>query len=523
MIVEPAGFNAFFQLKAERPALTREEYQEYVEEYEEAQRKAKRDARKRSEVAERAYWRDHLRRAQAAGLSWTEYAARNAPAVAGRPRELHTGNSSPPDSAPVLDREAVAGPVLRPRPHPSGSVTPSPEVLALKGDDLIWHIMEAVRPFGRERQAKCMHTFVGRGFKSKDMMADTSKGGPEVWVEVDKDGGAHSPYFTGLMHCGSNNECPRCMSRNRALVGERVTALVAAHEKKYGKGTVLFLTTTVRHKISDDGKVVRDGVMRAWGKVQSGEPWPRFCGLYGVIGGLRSIELTYRQFNEDGSDGGGWHPHLHTLLFLDHVPGENPLLPSKSAEQERADMQRWIHERWKRAVASALGEKHVPDDQHGTVLTDCHKADYQVKLGLKPEKNLAKELSSTGLTKKLSRSRAPIQIAADFALYRDPADALLWMDACDIMRRTKVLQGFGDIELPEIEDEEPGDGTNRNLIYSFDAWTWERIRNVEFAKPTVLKAAPRGREAVEKVVAELLLKAPPADARAMRNERRRQC
>lgn len=508
-----AGPKFFYELKAEQPALTPEEYAEYVKAHEQAKRQAARAAKKRSEVAERAWLRGRLRAAQAAGkrwpAAWEVDAALSAPKA---PRELHTGNSSPPVFAEVFDGEAVLEPVSLRIPA-FKRVAPSPAVLALKGDDLLWYITEAVRPFGRERQAKCMHTFVGHGFKADEKMADESKQAPEVWVETGKDGAATGGgYFVGLMNCCSDNECPRCMSRARAETAEQVTMDVAAREKKNGKGSVGFLTTTVRHKLSDDGKKNRDGVMRAWARVQSGEPWRRFCKQHGLLGGHRAIELTYRLKNEDGTDGGGWHPHIHTLLFFDHVPESS----------EWADMQAWIHERWKRAVVSVLGEKHKPDDKHGTVLTDCHKADYLSKLGLKPEKDMGRELSSTGITKKLSKSRSPIQIAADFALYRDPADALLWMEACDIMRGTKVLHPFGDAELPKVEEVEQQEATGRTLVYSFDAWTWERIRNVEFAKPAVLKAARHGREAVEKVVAELLLKAPPADARAMRNERR-QC
>jgi hypothetical protein len=75
---------------------------------------------------------------------------------------------------------------------------------------------------------------------------------------------------------------------------------------------------------------------------------------------IRSIEVTYGE--------NGYHPHVHTLLFLDRELTDT----DKSA----------FAESWKRAVEQELGPRYVPDDEHGTTIDESYRTDYIAKLGL---------------------------------------------------------------------------------------------------------------------------------------------
>jgi hypothetical protein len=91
-----------------------------------------------------------------------------------------------------------------------------------------------------------------------------------------------------------------------------------------------------------------------------GRSGQQLMGTIKKVHHIRSIEVTHGE--------NGYHPHVHTLLFLD---------------RELTDVdRRELAERWQDSVQAEIGSRYVPDDEHGTTIDESHRTDYIAKLGL---------------------------------------------------------------------------------------------------------------------------------------------
>lgn len=113
--------------------------------------------------------------------------------------------------------------------------------------------------------------------------------------------------YAGLERCGSIWACPHCAAVIRAGRAAEIEQAVTAHQAT--GGAVLFFTGTVRHHQADDLAVTLDAVATAWRKISAGRSWRDLKKRHMISGYIRSIEITLGAH--------GWHPHAHTLIFLD--------------------------------------------------------------------------------------------------------------------------------------------------------------------------------------------------------------
>jgi len=208
-----------------------------------------------------------------------------------------------------------------------------------------------------------------------------------------------------------------------------ITALVQAH----GHEKTAMLSLTVRHEMGEDLADLRRRLALAWRAMVTGAPWRRFKARCGVVGTVRSLELTHGRH--------GYHPHLHVLLLF------------SSAEQTEAFAKNaadWLAERWAAMVHRHIDgcrdcagqrcerRKHEPLPGVGLVVSRCPRvgASYISKLGL--------EVSDPGRKRGRRGGRTPVQIAADAVDQSRPAarrarDAGLWRYYCKTMRGANQL------------------------------------------------------------------------------------
>jgi hypothetical protein len=73
-------------------------------------------------------------------------------------------------------------------------------------------------------------------------------------------------------------------------------------------GSVVLITQTVPHKVRDALEPLLAAFTLALRKSKGCKGYTRAQALHGISGSIRALEIT------DGSN--GWHPHAHTILFL---------------------------------------------------------------------------------------------------------------------------------------------------------------------------------------------------------------
>lgn len=155
------------------------------------------------------------------------------------------------------------------------------------------------------------------------------------------------------------------------------------------------MTNTLRHAWGDDLKVLRTGLSVAFSTMFAGRAGQALKQRIKKVHHIRSIEVTHGE--------NGYHPHVHTLLFLDHelTTDDKALLAST----------------WADCVSRELGAGYVPDDEHGTIIDESHRTDYITKLGL--------EVAAITSKQAKNGNRTMWQVAADAAA-GDKQSANIW-------------------------------------------------------------------------------------------------
>jgi hypothetical protein len=143
-----------------------------------------------------------------------------------------------------------------------------------------------------------------------------------VSIMVEKD--ARRAYYRGLVVCGAIWQCPVCAAK---ITESRRHELSQCLD--FISARCCLVTFTLRHTMEDSLKSLGDGIKQAYQSSFSGR-WNRdFREEWGVVGSVRSLEVTYGE--------NGWHPHYHVLLFVD---------PAWAVEDLEGEMLDQIRRRW---------------------------------------------------------------------------------------------------------------------------------------------------------------------------------
>lgn len=123
----------------------------------------------------------------------------------------------------------------------------------------------------------------------------SAEGGPAGW--------------SGVKRCGSVWCCAECAPKIGAERAVEIGQCIRYAVDERG-GSVLHATFTTSHHGGHTLVESWNAVQGAWQHVTKGRPWRRIGRRYGVSGYTRAFETTWGERN-------GWHPHLHTLVYLD--------------------------------------------------------------------------------------------------------------------------------------------------------------------------------------------------------------
>lgn len=309
-------------------------------------------------------------------------------------------------------------------------------------------------------------------------------------VSVHHDGGDAPAHFSGLEHCGSVWACPVCAGVIRAKRADEIQQIVKAHQDD--GGDLLFFTGTLRHHNGDDLKQTLAAIGEAWTRTVSGNPWTRKRDALGIIGQVRTIEITH------GSN--GWHPHAHVLLLLD---SDRPRLTTKQLD----DFRTWLFARWTQKI-EALGCKRPTSegldlqqvDRKGRVIAQYIS---KVQDDKTPKRwHVGAEAARADLKKGHGESRTPFELLdgredVDNRHCVDERDMHLWREyylatkGKNAITFSRGLRDRFDIET-KTDEQIIEDTTAAQIVWTSDADDFRALRRrAPEQVPMILEAAER--------------------------------
>lgn len=117
---------------------------------------------------------------------------------------------------------------------------------------------------------------------------------------------AERAYYCGLMRCGMAWVCPLCSSR---LSEKRRIELRAALDNARDLYLPVFVTYTLQHSRADRLDKLVEAMTFAYRSMRQQRLWRVLKEEYMIAGEVRTFEITHGD--------SGWHPHFHTLIFLE--------------------------------------------------------------------------------------------------------------------------------------------------------------------------------------------------------------
>jgi hypothetical protein len=178
-------------------------------------------------------------------------------------------------------------------------------------------------------------------------------------------------YYAGLMACGSVWACSVCAPKIQAVRALEVRQAIDEWTRRGGH--VVMLTQTIPHARRDVLETLLTAFTEALRKFKQWRAYARAVRAYGIVGSIRALEVTH--------GGNGWHPHAHTVLFLDPCAGVD-FLPQMQVE---------LFELWQSAAARAgvVGEL---SPEAFTLQDAAHVRRYVTKMGQEYQWNAEHEL-----------------------------------------------------------------------------------------------------------------------------------
>ena len=118
----------------------------------------------------------------------------------------------------------------------------------------------------------------------------------------------HKPYYGGLMTCGLIWNCSICAPKIQAVRALEVRQAIDIFNAS--NKAVLMVTQTIPHDRNDNLAELLPRFSKAFQTFKMGRPWLQLREKYSISGYIKALEITWNERR-------GWHPHLHTIFFLD--------------------------------------------------------------------------------------------------------------------------------------------------------------------------------------------------------------
>lgn len=299
-------------------------------------------------------------------------------------------------------------------------------------------------------------------------------------------GGGGPAHFSGTERCASIWACPVCSAVIRGNRADDIQEAARIWQEER-KGTILFLTLTLRHQSSDALADTLDAVLKGWKGLISGAPWLRQRARLGISGYVRSVEVTWGEEN-------GWHPHAHALLFLDEAPSTDAV----------SDFESWIHGRWTeqcRKVGAGLPSKLRGVDLRVAGSDGLVVAQYLAKTQEEARKVTSKDRIGAEMARfdlKNGRSGRVMPFQLLDANADDRRAFALWIEYFKATKGRRAItwaRGFRDelgLGLEKSEQEIVDEAEKSELLFSILGYLWDEIRTDHIRMAAILEAVEFG-------------------------------
>jgi len=284
-------------------------------------------------------------------------------------------------------------------------------------------------------------------------------------------------HYSGLATCGSIWAEPVCSAKIRNV---RSTEISTATANWCKQGNSVFMATlTAPHDKGMRLGNLMDVIAAAFRAVIGCRAWRRLKKQHGIIGQIRSTEVTYGE--------NGWHPHLHVLIFVEGDLGAAGL----------AAVTMHVQGTWSAQLVKA--GYRAPSLIHGVQIVRCYSAAeagaYIAKTqdGRSPGNELARGDLKTGR----QGSRTPFQILEDFRWTGDLADLVLWHEYEKATKGKQAIawsKGLRKLLLtePEKTDEEvAAQEVGGEVIAVIPVPVWKKIVRIPGIPSSLLDAAEK--------------------------------
>ncbi len=306
-------------------------------------------------------------------------------------------------------------------------------------------------------------------------------------VQVKRSDQSGKTYYSGLMACGSVWCCPVCAPKIQAVRALEVRAAIDNWTAQ--GGSVVLLTQTVRHDRRDNLDTLLGQFTDASQRFKRGSPYKRSCKRLGIAGSIRALEVT------DGAN--GWHPHAHTILFLNGLS-----VSHKSIHRE-------LFKLWESAAARAGFEGQLSPDAFD--VQDASKVkNYVTKMGTEYQWNAEHELVKAHSKTGSASSMTPFDMLrayldnpgdgrllarfAEYALNFHGRRQLVWSDG--LKKRLLGTDGLTDQQVADSIGE--FDPVLAEIAYP----DWKLIRRHNLQGQVLRVVADFGRDGLDHFLAE---------------------
>jgi hypothetical protein len=284
-------------------------------------------------------------------------------------------------------------------------------------------------------------------------------------------------HYSGLQSCGSIWACPVCSAKIRNTRAEEISAATAAWDR--GGHSVYMVTLTAPHDLGDRLAPLLTTIANGFRSVISGRPWIRLRKQLGIVGTIRSVEVTHGV--------NGWHPHLHVLVYFDQDPGAEGLAALA------------IHIRGKWGQFIVKQGYRPPDARHGVVIDRCTSA---VEAGAYIAKTQdgaspGNELARADLKRGRNGHRTPLEILEAFRWTGDLEEIKLWRDYEKATKGHQAItwsKGLHQLLATEdrTDEEIAAEEVGGEVIALIDTDVWRQVVRVPGLPALLLDEAERG-------------------------------
>lgn len=264
--------------------------------------------------------------------------------------------------------------------------------------------------------------------------------------EFIKDGFPTNKHFWSSVHtCKSIHLCPICGPRLRSAKSDQIQKCINCWLKD--GGSVSLITLTFSHSRSDCLIDLTDRMKEADNSFSRHRSVKDIKSSLGLFESIKNLEFTWGEAN-------GWHPHTHQLWFT-----EKPINP--------VELKKALFPHWK-AACIRRGLKAPNFDNGLDIRSGESAADYLAKSGIKPDKDLAKEITH-GHRKIAKGDRlTPMGIAS--LIKTDPLYMSLWCEYAVATHRKHFISRFPKLQnlynLTELTDSEVLEGLSESVMKS---------------------------------------------------------